>query len=175
MFDPTAFDNMKVLLEGYLYDKDLDGLYAITDRNDFVNLAKMNRQFSIEYRIKKESNQNIRCKLTLLTSSQDIYDELLKSSNEVGCLLEMEFLFIENVENETLQRSLLLLKNNTTYNFTVKKNIKHYLIEDNSIESSFIISFKYKFTEEDFDQLEETIHISELMLQWYDEQLSKEK
>jgi IS4 transposase len=50
MFDPTAFDNMKVIIEGLLYDKDLDGEYEITDRNDFVNLSKMDRLFSIRYK-----------------------------------------------------------------------------------------------------------------------------
>jgi hypothetical protein len=41
MFDPTAFDNMKVVLEGALYDLDIMGEIIITDRNDLFNTAKM--------------------------------------------------------------------------------------------------------------------------------------
>lgn len=38
MFDPTAFDNMKVVIEGAIYDLDLDGEISIIDRNDLLIL-----------------------------------------------------------------------------------------------------------------------------------------
>ena len=40
MFDPTAYDNLKVILEGAVYDLDLSGELKIIERNDIVDLAK---------------------------------------------------------------------------------------------------------------------------------------
>ncbi len=34
MFDPTAFDNLKVIVEGAVYDFDLHGDILVTDRKD---------------------------------------------------------------------------------------------------------------------------------------------
>lgn len=51
MFDPTAFDNMKVVIEGALYDLDICGEIVITDRNDSFNMAKMSRTFDISFRL----------------------------------------------------------------------------------------------------------------------------
>ncbi|MGZ4162287.1 MAG: hypothetical protein ACXVNF_16040, partial [Neobacillus sp.] len=47
VFDPTAFDNMKVVIEGALYDMDIIGEIIITDRNDIMNMAKLSRRFDI--------------------------------------------------------------------------------------------------------------------------------
>ncbi|KYD22330.1 MAG: hypothetical protein C6P37_08510 [Caldibacillus debilis] len=47
MFDPTAYENMKVILEGYLYDYDMQGEILIKERNDLINLADMSRTFSL--------------------------------------------------------------------------------------------------------------------------------
>ena len=49
MFDPTAFDNMKVVIEGALYDLDLAGKIVIIDRNDIMNIAKMSRRFDVSF------------------------------------------------------------------------------------------------------------------------------
>jgi hypothetical protein len=58
MFDPTAFDNMKVVLEGALYDRDLEGEILIIDRDDLVNLAKLSRKFEVAFRLVDESDSH---------------------------------------------------------------------------------------------------------------------
>ncbi|MEK8128412.1 hypothetical protein WMW72_10900 [Paenibacillus filicis] len=45
MFDPTIFDNLKVVMEGRLYDLDAEGSIRITGREDLVDLASMSRTF----------------------------------------------------------------------------------------------------------------------------------
>ncbi|WP_159887924.1 hypothetical protein [Paenibacillus puerhi] len=45
MFDPTIFDNLKVVMEGRLYDLDSEGSVRITGREDLVDLAAMSRTF----------------------------------------------------------------------------------------------------------------------------------
>ena len=53
LFDPTAFDNMKVVLEGAVYDRDLFGDILIVSRDDLVNLATLSRKFTIEFVLKE--------------------------------------------------------------------------------------------------------------------------
>jgi len=168
MFDPTAFDNMKVIVEGILYDKDLDGDYLIIDRDDFMNLSKMNREFSITYK-KNSVKSNVGCKFTLAATAKDLYSELLAASEDVGCYIDLTFLFNKDIETEILQRSLMLLQNHTKQQFNVFHNIKQSFFDKNKIETSLNIKFLNKITEDEFDQIEELIHISEIMLQWFDE------
>ena len=49
MFDPTAFENMKVVMEGIFYDKDLSGEIIILDRNDIMNIAKLSRTYDLSF------------------------------------------------------------------------------------------------------------------------------
>ncbi|CAG7628149.1 hypothetical protein ACFQI7_15230 [Paenibacillus allorhizosphaerae] len=51
MFDPTIFDNLKVVLEGCLYDQDAEGEIAVTRREDLLDLAGMGRTFRMEIRL----------------------------------------------------------------------------------------------------------------------------
>ncbi|PGS47001.1 hypothetical protein [Bacillus sp. AFS041924] len=176
MFDPTAFDNMKVVIEGLIYDKDLDGEYEIIDRNDYINLSKMDRLFSIQYRklnIRSKS-KTTSCRFSMKTTASDLYNELIKGNTEVGCFIEIEFFFPKTLEIEIIQRSLLLFQNKTAEQYIPCYNIKQSIFDKNIIESSVNIKFQNKMTEEDFDLVEELVHISEIMLQWYDEQILKE-
>lgn len=43
MFDPTIFENIKVVLEGLLYEIDAEADIQITDRKDLIDLARMDR------------------------------------------------------------------------------------------------------------------------------------
>ncbi|WP_088041985.1 hypothetical protein [Bacillus sp. EAC] len=174
MFDPTAFDNMKVITEGIIYDKDLDGEFEIIDRNDLVNLSKMSREFSLQFKKINTNQINSICKITLSTTARDLYSELLKGDSNVGCTVEIAYFFPKELKIEVLKRSLLLLNSHTRQEFSVIRNIKQGIIDKNTIETSVIFYFTEKITEDDFDKLEELIHISEIMLQWYDEQLLKE-
>jgi hypothetical protein len=49
MFDPTAFDNLKVVVEGAVYDLDLSGDISILDRRDLFDFAHYERTYCIEY------------------------------------------------------------------------------------------------------------------------------
>ena len=50
MFDPTIFDNLKVVAEGAVYDLDLQGEILITNRIDQVDLATLSRYYAITFR-----------------------------------------------------------------------------------------------------------------------------
>jgi len=50
LFDPTIFDNLKVSLEGALYDLDREGALSVIGREDLVDLASMGRTFRMRFR-----------------------------------------------------------------------------------------------------------------------------
>ncbi len=51
MFDPTAFDNLKVIVEGAVYDFDLHGDILVTDRKDMMDLASLSRIYHISFQL----------------------------------------------------------------------------------------------------------------------------
>ena len=50
MFDPTIYDNLKVVFEGALYDLDEERRVRVTGREDLVDLAGMSRTFRMQVR-----------------------------------------------------------------------------------------------------------------------------
>lgn len=51
MFDPTIFDNLKVVLEGALYDLDEEKRAVVTGREDLIDLAGMSRAFRMRIQL----------------------------------------------------------------------------------------------------------------------------
>lgn len=93
MFDPTAFDNMKTVTEGALYDLDLAGEITIIDRNDVLNIAKMSRQFTISFKLPAHQ---ITATMEMTTEVKHLAAELLPGllSNETaGCYMKLQFCF----------------------------------------------------------------------------------
>ncbi len=74
MFDPTAFDNMKVVTEGAAYDLDLSGDLRIIDRKDIVDLATMSRKYELKFSLKQGTD--LEAHLILEANGEQIMDEL---------------------------------------------------------------------------------------------------
>lgn len=91
MFDPTIFDNVKVVLEGAVYDEDLDGKIKVVDRKDYVNLAEMSRDYSISFKLKDDSLST--CKWLLSSNTLQLSSEILdiKEKTKLGCVTSIEF------------------------------------------------------------------------------------
>jgi hypothetical protein len=93
MFDPTAFDNMKVVIEGAIYDLDLSGEIVITDRNDYMNMAKMSRKFDICFQLPgKRTSAKIEMNSNLINLAAEL-SPTPESVRFAGCNLKLEFLF----------------------------------------------------------------------------------
>ena len=90
MFDPTIFDNLKVVLEGELYDLDLEGEIKITDRKDQVDLATMSRHYQCSFST-ETSSRAITATVHLKASSKDLYGEILEITKPIGASLILEF------------------------------------------------------------------------------------
>lgn len=94
LFDPTAFDNMKVVIEGALYDLDLAGEIVINDRNDFVNIAKMSRSFDISFELPETEKNSVIARIEIKSNLKNLAAELLsgdQSENQSGCFVKLEF------------------------------------------------------------------------------------
>ncbi|MFD0681714.1 MULTISPECIES: hypothetical protein [unclassified Paenibacillus] len=100
MFDPTIYDNLKVVFEGAMYDMDLDDFVQIIQRTDRVELSTMSRSFGMEA-VRKQGGQVIG-RILLTASLADLAAELLAQSGEQpGCGLELTFIFpIHDMERD---------------------------------------------------------------------------
>lgn len=95
MFDPTAFENMKVVLEGAIYDLDMAGEITITDRNDFINTAKLSRKYEIYFKI-AQIKTPVTARLVLEAGLENLAAELLSSplsEERSGCFIYLIFSF----------------------------------------------------------------------------------
>ncbi|WCN37389.1 hypothetical protein [Aneurinibacillus uraniidurans] len=94
MFDPTIYENMKVALEGAVYDLDLAGAILVTARKDRVDLATMSREYQIEFQDREtKGSENPAARMTLLASASDLAGEILElvPIERLGCLLRVSF------------------------------------------------------------------------------------
>lgn len=94
MFDPTAFENIKVVIEGAVYDRDLQGDIVVTDREDIVNLAKLSRKYSVSFQARLEEDSNIQAILILEAGLENLAAELLGADGSLhlaGCAVTAGF------------------------------------------------------------------------------------
>lgn len=105
MFDPTIFENIKVVIQGAIYDLDLKGSILVTDRSDQVDLAHMSRKFRIRF---KEAGQSGLAfgELILKTNLRDLATEILELYQEPkpGCRLEIRFEQSNNTEDQHIMQ-----------------------------------------------------------------------
>lgn len=106
MFHPTIFDNIKVVLEGTVYDRDFDGEITVTDRADLVDLAAYHRLFRIDFQLANRTEQQsvITAQIQLRTSLKDIAGEQLELplTDHIGCTICIHFLMsITDVRRQT--------------------------------------------------------------------------
>lgn len=101
MFDPTAFDNMKVVLEGALYDLDLCGEISIIDRNDIVNMAKLSRIYEITFT--QNRNPSIPCTILFEAGLANLAAELHPSTlDEKLAGANLSIIFTLQYENNNI-------------------------------------------------------------------------
>jgi hypothetical protein len=90
LFDPTIYDNLKTVLEGCVYDLDLEGHILVTNRIDRIELATMSRCCAIRFREQKAPGAS--AQIGLNASLADLAAELLARKGEPpGCELDISF------------------------------------------------------------------------------------
>jgi hypothetical protein len=177
MFDPTAFDNIKVVIEGALYDLDLAGEIVITDRNDIVNMAKMSRSFDVHFQQYSTQQAAVTAKLEIKADLINLAAELLPDSlsqKQAGCNIELQF-YHHGITDEAHLKKILEIfidiwgetrQISQSVTITPSKSLVHNCI---SIEFDRLIS------EDQMDDLVEMINFmmtSMLQLQSYLSEIS---
>jgi hypothetical protein len=90
VFDPTIYDNLKVVLEGELYDRDLNEQIQIVDRSDLVDLAIMSRMFIMRFQIPNYSESIAEIKLH--AGAEDLAGEIVEVNNPtIGCRIHIGY------------------------------------------------------------------------------------
>ncbi|MGG3562516.1 hypothetical protein ABES03_13060 [Neobacillus rhizosphaerae] len=165
MFDPTAFDNMKVIVEGALYDRDLSGEIIIIDRNDIINMAKMSRHFNISFSIPQGKPKAVLGKIELESQLAHLSAELLPSSQTeqlIGSLVKLYFTFdIEEDEIDYYELNTILFDLwGTSRKITL--SIQHEPLQPTKKEKGIItVDFERLITE---DQMDDLVEMTDVMI-----------
>ncbi|PLR77223.1 hypothetical protein CU633_11810 [Bacillus sp. V3-13] len=156
MFDPTAFENMKVVIEGAVYDKDLSGELQVVDRNDLINTAKLSREYSISFTERGSMPDDPSCTLILQASLKNLAAELLPESGSgqaAGCTVLVVFntthkkdLAISGIIEEKI-REIWGMDRGITQRWTFDDE------SDDTVENETIVSFNRPVFEEQIDDL----------------------
>lgn len=150
MFDPTAFDNLKTVLEGMIYDDDLHGEVRVTNREDLLNLAKMNRLFRISFHLPERKNVN--ASIILEMTTEQIYQELIEKIDIPRCRYNIQFLVLSS-HLFHVQTHYELLKN--VWDAPVSVNVSYNPMEkERTYEILYEVKAHQDVTEEDLEILE---------------------
>ncbi|OIK07444.1 hypothetical protein [Bacillus sp. MUM 13] len=113
MFDPTAYENMKVVIEGAFYDRDLEGEIAVTGRQDIMNLADLSRKFSIEMELKEHMQiRTLKGGMTIEASLENLGSELLQpilNESQAGCSVRIFISFPYQLKQQEIGGLMALL------------------------------------------------------------------
>jgi len=153
MFDPTAFDNMKVVIEGALYDLDIKGDIIITDRNDLMNLAKMSRSFDVSFQLPEgNGTAKVKLKSTLLNLAAELIPSM-ETEHQAGCYVRLEFFLEQEKEpNFNELKNILLDIWGDSRNFSLTSQF-HPLDKDKKISTILAVEFGRLVTEDQMDDL----------------------
>ena len=155
MFDPTIYDNLKVVLEGAVYDLDEVGVALVTNRIDRVDLATMSRFYSIQFREKDQTAGQAFAEIRLYAQMDDLAAEILEQNEKyVGCGLEIVFQTrVSNSDQECpkIEKLLQEIWQNRptikqTLSFTYGQNVGSY-------KNSITVQFGRKINEEQIEDM----------------------
>ncbi|MCQ6533556.1 hypothetical protein [Bacillus mycoides] len=155
MFDPTAFENLKVIVEGAVYDFDLHGDILVTDRKDVMDLASLSRMYSISFQLTETFKTMVEATFLLSVDAKNLSGEILEVPQFIpGCEMKLEFSFemeqpeIGCEEIETLLHSIWGKERMITQKISYEYN-KQAISYHNKVE----VLFQKSITEDHVDDL----------------------
>ncbi|MEC5236844.1 hypothetical protein [Bacillus mycoides] len=155
MFDPTAFENLKVIVEGAVYDFDLHGDILVTDRKDVMDLASLSRMYSISFQLTEPFKTMVEATFSLSVDAKNLSGEILEVPQFIpGCEMKLEFSFemeqpeIGCEEIETLLHSIWGKERMITQKISYEYN-KQAISYHNKVE----VLFQKSITEDHVDDL----------------------
>ncbi|WP_456274306.1 hypothetical protein [Bacillus sp. AK031] len=159
MFDPTAYENLKVVLQGALYELELSGSLKITDRKDIIDLASLERRFSLT--VSDPDVDNVSAVISLLAGIKEWNAEAHPFENGIpGAWLQVLYQSEGKLfSDETINRLEEWWGPERTLEWTeIKSSI-------NPLQHICKVNFNRIITEEMVDDLEEVaVHIENSLL-----------
>lgn len=135
MFDPTVYENLKVVLEGAVYDLDLAGAVHVTLREDLLDLATLSRRYRIGFILAGEEaeaaaeEQPVSALLELSTDLRDLAAEILEQTDSApGCSIQVQFSHLleqADQEDEVCPRWEAVVASVWGNRFTVKQTLSY--------------------------------------------------
>ncbi|KZB91384.1 hypothetical protein A2U94_11105 [Bacillus sp. VT 712] len=164
MFDPIVFDNLKVVVEGEIYDLDLSGQVSVVNREDLMDLARFTRT----YRISFQQHSCCTATLALSTDLDSIHAELTPSRQEKpGCTVFIAFYIKQAVAYtiEDCNEIRTLCKRVWGENRVIEQRVIHE-VDTDEYENEVKVMFN-RFVYE--DQVADLIEMIDYMLQTMDQ------
>lgn len=163
MFDPTAFDNMKVVLEGAIYDRDLLGDILVVKRDDLINLATLSRLFTIEFELKDSRYQKkVYGGMNLNASLKNLSSEILNTDMDekwIGSTVQIYIFIREELKVEIAGKIIRELEEIWGQNRLIEWKKESISTNSNQqfFSSNFTITFDRLIREDQMDDLVEMI------------------
>ncbi len=163
MFDPTIYENLKVVTEGAVYDLDLSSKILVTNRTDRVELSSMSRYYAIRFELR--NLRNISAEICLIADVSDLASEILDREDQAcGCRLEIRIhTLVHNMAEEctTIQRKLKTIWGNE-HHVVQKISFLFHEMEPPKYHSEITIHFQRKIGE---NQIEDIPNLIEYVMQ----------
>lgn len=155
MYDPTIFENLKVVFENDVYDLDnIERKITITNRRDQMDFAVLTREFALQFSLVEQ--YEVSAEIVLTASVTDLAGEILeRTEKDLGCTLLLRFTkSIQGVERcKEIEQALKGIWEDEidltqTLSFGYEQETVHYL---NHIE----LKFKRKINEAHMHEIED--------------------
>lgn len=161
MFDPIVFDNLKVVVEGEIYDLDLEGIISVVNREDLVDLAQFSRLYCISF----QTRSTVTATMKLTTDLDNIYAELStrkQRKERPACRVEVHFTLqdakaFSDQMCEEIQNTMVDLWGG---DYPIEQKIS-YIYGSNHYENKVTVAFN-RFIYE--DQVDDLIQMIDYML-----------
>jgi len=162
MFDPTAYENLKVILEGLMYEFDFNDSIVISKRDDFVNLANLSRTFRMSFFHPKDKTEKLEGTIELSANFQQLASEWFPFKEQPGANLEIQYIYYGELSEIMEKRVTKFLKEKFPFFDLEWMKRLHF---GNRISYQFSLNKKSPLTEESIEELNmiafETINILE--------------
>ncbi|MGF9965839.1 hypothetical protein [Bacillus rhizoplanae] len=166
MFDPSAFENLKVIVEGAVYDFDLHGDIIVTDRKDIMDLASFSRTYTISFQLKEYIESLVEATFLLSVDAKNLSGEILEVPYFVpGCEMKLFFAFSLKHPEKDCQEIEALLQSIWGKERMITQQISYeYNKQAISYHNKVEILFQKAITEDHVDDLIAVIsHMIETM------------
>jgi hypothetical protein len=159
MFDPTIYDNLKVVLEGHIYDLDLSNNISVINRHDFIDLASMSRTFSIQFQLKDFNVPHLFGEISLDFSLKDFTTEMVMGNvDEAGCTIQINLYTKVNNINKECKDIRAFLKKLWNNQVIINQEISYKYESEQDTFNKINLNFQRKINENQMDDLSSIIN-----------------